>query len=228
MFIDLSAGYDAYAEQKRNAIGFDRLARKARKLEREVGPLRFELHTPDRALLDTLMQWRLARYAQDGYHDLFAIPWAREVILNVHATQTTHFGGVLSALYAGGHVAAAHMGIRWHDVWHSWFIAYAPRFARYSPGLILYLMMAQQASAAGLRTIELGGGEFPYKRALMNRSIPVAGGAVDRLTAMAAARRWCEAGANVIRGSALLRPPARAAIRTYRRIKHHLLYEHAG
>ena len=225
MFIDVSNGYDAYVAEKRHVVGLDRLARKARKFEREVGPLRFELHSADTNILQTLMQWKFDRNAGRGYHDVFAMGWARQVIRDVHATQAAGFSGILSALYAGDEIAAAHMGMRSHNAWLSWFIAYAPRFARYSPGLILYLKMAQHASIAGLRTIELGGGDYPYKRALMNRSITVAEGAVDRLPLVGAARRWQHSRANFIRRSPLLRPQARTVLRAYRRIKYGLLYE---
>lgn len=226
MLIDLSNGYDAYVAEKRHIVGLDRLARKARKLEREVGPLRFELHGADANILETLMKWTFERYARRGYSDVFAMSWARRIIRDVHATQTPRFGGMLSVLYAGEEVAAAHMGLRSQDVWHSWFIAYAPRFARYSPGLILYLKMAQHASIAGLRTIELGGGDYPYKRALMNRSITVAEGGVDRLPLIGAARRWQYSSANLIHRSPLLRPTARTILRACRGIKRVLLYEH--
>jgi hypothetical protein len=59
----------------------------------------------------------------------------------------------------------------------------------------------------------------------MNRSIAVAEGAVDRLPFMGAARRWRHAGAEAIRRSPLLRPPARAVLRGCRRVRHALRHE---
>lgn len=222
MVIDLSGGYAAYAMEKRHVIGLDRVARKARKLEREVGALRFELHAGDPGLLETLMRWKVERYGRRGYADVYTIPWARQIIRNLFATRLPHFGGVLSVLHAGSEVVAAHMGLRAQGLWHSWFIAYAPQFARYSPGLLLYLKMAEHAAAAGFNRIEVGGGDYPYKRTLMNGSIAVAGGAVDRLPLVGAARRWGHAAADVIRQSPVLRPPARALLRASRRIRQRL------
>jgi len=226
MFIDLSHGYALYAAEKSRVIGLDRLARKARKFERDAGELRFELQAADAGVLETLMRWKAERHALSGYADVYAVPWARHVIQQMHATQGARFGGVLSALYAGDEVAAVHMGLRARDLWHSWFIAYASRFARYSPGLLLYVKMAEHAASAGLSRIELGGGDYGYKRALMNQSIAVAEGAVDRLPGIGAVRKWGHAGADAIRQSPLLRPPARTLLRACRRVKHAVLHAH--
>lgn len=151
------------------------------------------------------------------------MPWIRAVLERIHQTQTARFGGILSVLYAGDDMVAAHMGLRLHGVWHGWFTGYAPGFARYSPGLLLFLKMAEAAPGLGLQCIELGGGEYAYKGRLANSSIPVAAGTVDRLPAMTAARQWQYAGEDWIRRSRLLRPPARTLLRTYRRLKQRLL-----
>jgi len=213
--IDVSGGYDAYRAGKRQA-GHHRVrdvARQERLLERRIAPLRFEMHSGDPRLLATLMQWKFERYAGRGYRDVFALPWARQLVERIHATQMPHFGGVLSVLYAGDEVAAVQMGLRSRDVWHHWFPAYNQKFAKYSPGLILFLRMAQHASAAGLHRIELGGGSYPYKQAFANSSIMLAEGAVARLPAITAGRRWCRSSATLIRQSPLLHPPARAVNR---------------
>lgn len=215
--IDLSAGFETYARGKRASFG-DRLGRKAKKMEREVGPLRLELHNEEPEELVRLMTWKAARYRQRGYHDVFHVPWARRVIQRVHATQTQPFAGALSLLWAGKQVAAAHLGVRAGGIWHSWVVSYAREFGRYSPGLILYWKLAEAAPALGVTRIDLGGGDYAYKRMLANATIPVGSGAVDRIPAVAAAHRWQEWSAGRIRASRLLRPSARAVWRTYRRL----------
>lgn len=216
-FIDLSAGFEGYARDKAGAFG-DRLLRKGRKLAHEVGPVRFELHSADPSALATLMAWKHARYRRTGYADVFAIPSARRVIERIHAMQTPRFAGLLSLLWAGDHLAAAHLGIRCLDRWHSWVISYAPEFARYSPGLLLYWKLAESAADLGVTRIEIGGGDYQYKRMLANASIAVAGGAVDRISIATAARRWSEENRLWIRSSPVLRPPARTLLRTCRRM----------
>jgi CelD/BcsL family acetyltransferase involved in cellulose biosynthesis len=221
--IDISHGYDTYVAEKRDTLGPLPLTRKMRRLEREAGPLRFEPHSTDAAALAMLMKWKANRYARRGYADVFAVPWVRRVLERIHETQTARFGGMLSVLYAGDEIVAAHMGLRSHSVWHGWFTSYAPRFARYSPGLMLFLKMAEAAPKLGLQHIELGGGEYSYKGILANSSIDIAAGTVDRLPLLTTARRWQQSGEDWIRRSRLLRPPARTLLRTYRRLKQRVL-----
>jgi CelD/BcsL family acetyltransferase involved in cellulose biosynthesis len=215
--IDLTAGFDAYASDKQDRFG-SRLLRKGRRLERERGPVRFELHNAEPTSLAQLMAWKSARYATAGYIDVFRTDWARQVIERIHATQTDSFAGLLSLLWAGDDLVAAHLGIRCLDRWHSWIISYAPEFARYSPGLLLYWNLAKAANGAGVRRIEIGGGDYAYKRMLANSSIGVAGGSVDRIPLVANARRLSEESRRWIRASPLLRPPARTFFRTCRRM----------
>ena len=224
--IDVSRGYDAYVAETRQARHPLGLARKARKLAREVGPVRYEPHSSDPKLLEMLMKWKLHRYAAHGYLDAFAIPWVRRLFERVQGTRTSRFAGMLSVLYAGDDVVAADMGIRSRRMWHSWDSAYNPKFGRYSPGLLLMLDMARHAATSGLAGIELGGcDEHPYKRSLMNRSVMLLEGTVGRLPVIATAARWRHSSGNRIRRSPLLHSPARRVLRAYRSIKHGLLYE---
>ena len=217
-FIDLSDGFDRYAREKHRSFAA-RLVRKGRQLEREAGRVRFDMHAADPSLLAMMMAWKRERYAATGYCDVFQIPWARRAIQRIHDTETDRFAGRLSILWAGDEPVAAHLGVRCLDHLHSWIVSYAPRFARYSPGLLLYWNLAEAASRIGIRRIEIGGGLYPYKDMLANTEIGVASGSVDRMAMVTAARRWCETGAEWIRSSSILRPPARGALRTYRRLR---------
>jgi CelD/BcsL family acetyltransferase involved in cellulose biosynthesis len=86
---------------------------------------------------------------------------------------------MLSLLYAGERLVAGHFGMRGQSVWHYWFPAYDPKMAKYSPGLILLLKMAEHAPSLGVRTIDLGKGMSLYKQRLMNASVPLASGRVE-------------------------------------------------
>jgi CelD/BcsL family acetyltransferase involved in cellulose biosynthesis len=215
-FIDLSDGFAAYARDKHVPFA-ERLLRKGRKIEREVGPLRFEVHNPDPSALARLMAWKAARYRSAGYMDVFTRRWTRRVMERIHATQTARFAGLLSLLWAGDDLAAGHFGIRCGARWHSWVVSYAPQFARYSPGLLLYWNLAEAAGGLGVKRIEIGGGDYPYKSMLANAAIAVAGGSVDRIPAVTAVRQWSEQSKDRLRAS-VLRPPARMLLRTYRRM----------
>jgi CelD/BcsL family acetyltransferase involved in cellulose biosynthesis len=180
--IDLSRGYTAYAAERR-AAGTHQVRHceyMTRRLEREVGPLRFAAHAADRQCLSQVLAWKSEQYRRSGWPDLFATDWGRVLVEEIHGIQKPGFAGMLSLLYAGPFLVAGHMGMRSRTVWHYWFPAYDRRFAKYSPGLILLLKMAQTAEDLGLRSIDVGTGLTLYKKRLMNAWIDVAEGSVER------------------------------------------------
>jgi CelD/BcsL family acetyltransferase involved in cellulose biosynthesis len=180
--IDVSGGYDAYVAERRAAgsAQIKKAEAMARRIERELGPLRFVAHSSDERILAQVLQWKSQQYCASGWTDLFADRWARTLVQVIHSTQRESFSGMLSLLYGGDKLLAGHMGMRSQSVWHYWFPAYDRQFAKYSPGLILLLRMAQQARQFGLRRIDLGTGLTLYKQRLMNASVSVAEGSVER------------------------------------------------
>jgi CelD/BcsL family acetyltransferase involved in cellulose biosynthesis len=205
MQIELSAGFEAYMDGVKQAHGptITRLGSKTRKLEREHGPLGFAPHTDDPAALAMLLGWKSAQYANTGAIDILEHQWIREVLRLTHATQTHDYAGFLSFVFAGSRPIAAHLGIRSGSVCHSWFPAYDPEFAQYSPGLILLLKLAAGARQANIRTIDLGSGDYRYKRMLMNRAVPLAAGSVELLSVAASAGRARRVAKSLVRRSAI-------------------------
>ncbi|MCX7592526.1 MAG: GNAT family N-acetyltransferase [Fischerella sp.] len=184
--ISLSDGYNAYDLEQRakpnwkaRSNWIQEVSRKARKIEREVGPLRFQAHVADTALLRLLMRWKSDQYRRTGAFDCFAVDWIVRVVERIHATQQKNFAGVLSALYVGDEVAALHFSMRSQSVWHSWFPSYDRKFEKYSPGLILLLKMVESAQTLGLQTIDLGKGGESYKQRVANAAVPLAEGSVE-------------------------------------------------
>ena len=178
--IDLSRGYVAYVAERRTAgtWAFKKTAGSARRLAREVGPLRFVLHDPDPAALRTLIDWKSRQYRVTRAPDVFAYDWTVRLLERIHATQDRSFAGLLSTLYVGDELAAAHIGMRSATQLHYWFPAHSHKFAKYSPGLILLTRMIEEVGGLGIRTIELGRGDYDYKRRFANHAIPVAQGSV--------------------------------------------------
>jgi CelD/BcsL family acetyltransferase involved in cellulose biosynthesis len=189
--IDLSHGYEAYVAERR-AAGTEQIKKCAnlmRRLQLEVGPIQFIPHSPDRSALTKVLAWKSQQYRKTGWRDLFAQKWGRSLVEQIHGTQSENFAGMLSLLYAGKNLVAGHIGMRSRSVWHYWFPAYDPQFAKYSPGLLLLLRMAEHAPEIGLRTIDLGTGMTLYKRRLMNASVSVAEGSVERPSWLSFLRR---------------------------------------
>ncbi len=188
--LDLSGGHAAW-RQRRLAAGARRLGelpRKARKLAREVGPLRFEADCRDPQVLRTVMAWKSAQCVRTGAQDCFAPAWARALVEQVAATDRPGFGGRLSALWAGDALVAAHFGMRSAQVWHWWFPVYDAAHAAYSPGALLLDALAGAAAAQGHRLLDLGKGDEPYKASFADTGLAVAQGCAHRDAAVARLR----------------------------------------
>jgi len=109
--MDLSQGYRAYSEGRRRA-GSRQIIKSEnmmRRMEREIGPLRFVTHSNDRRLLSQVLGWKSRQYRNTGWRDLFALRWGRELVERIHMIQSERFAGMLSLLYAGDQLVAGHM-----------------------------------------------------------------------------------------------------------------------
>ncbi len=175
--IELTKGFDVYVDE-RNATGTKQIKKVRnleRRLEREHGQLRFELHVADPKLLAQLLEWRTLKYPASRHR-----PEVLASILNeMLSTQSPHCQATLSVLYVNDRIAACHFGLRSAGVWHYWFPAYNPDFELYSPGNTLLLRMAEIAPSIGIDTIDLGKGEQDYKKRFANRTIVTAEGYVS-------------------------------------------------
>jgi CelD/BcsL family acetyltransferase involved in cellulose biosynthesis len=192
-YIDISDGFEAYRQQRRAAGSreIEQILYKARKAERRAGPLRFELHTADDFAFQALLRWKGQQYRSTGQPDLAAIPWVVRLLDRIRHERGERFSGLMSALYLGDRLAAVHLGMRSLTVLHYWLPAYDPELAASSPGQLFIVELARAAASQGVRRIDLGKGDEPYKTRLMSGSIPVAEGAVDlRPLAGAVGKRW--------------------------------------
>jgi CelD/BcsL family acetyltransferase involved in cellulose biosynthesis len=146
--IDVGEGYPAYLEVlRRQSPKFLRTTlAKERRLGRQVGEVRFVFDERDPRALDTLMAWKSAQYRRTGRRDRFAREWISRLVRSLAATRARECAGVLSVLYAADRPVAAHFGLRSSTVLACWFPAYEPELAKYSPGLVLHLRMAEAAA----------------------------------------------------------------------------------
>ncbi len=209
--MDLSQGYVAYATGRREA-GSEQIKKCAnllRRIEREMGPVRFVVHDADAASLEKILALKSQQYLASGKPDLFARPWTRELLKRIHQMQTSNFAGMLSLLYAGDHLVAGHFGMRSRTVWHYWFPAYDNNLAIYSPGLLLLLKMAEYAPGAGLTVIDLGAGLSAYKERLMNESVTLWAGSVELPSWFSFKRRARRKIRSCLAGSSLATPARR-------------------
>lgn len=184
--LDLTGGFAAWRARKIEG-GSRQLAdldRKARKLAREVGPLRFvgdcgaELDVKERrAVLEQVFAHKSAQCVRTQAHDYFTKePWTRALVERLLETRTPTFGGTLSALWAGDTLIAANMGMRSESVWHWWFPVYDHAYGAYSPGSLLLVRVAEAAASQGATVVDLGKGHETYKERFADTSFAIAEG----------------------------------------------------
>lgn len=181
-WIDLSAGYEAYAAERR-AAGTEILKKteqQTRKLERGHGELRFEAHTTSPEVMQQLREWKSAQYRSTGLADLFTYPWIVQLLEHFLANPRPHFSLELSALWCGDELLAAMLSLRSRNVVHSWFPAYSPAWQQYAPGLILFNLLAKTCQDRGFSLIDLGKGEERYKLSLSTPGPLLATGSIER------------------------------------------------
>ena len=180
-YISLRDGFESYRLDRRKAGSrqIQQAQRKGRRLEREHGELRFEMHTVDGAAMQALQRWKSSQYARTGTFDLFRLKWVPELLREVWGTQESGFSGVLSALYAANEIVAVHLGMRSGNVMAWWFPAYNQDYEPYSPGLILLTKMLEAANDTGIERFDFGRGPERYKASFANGSWGISEGLVD-------------------------------------------------
>lgn len=176
--IDLSAGLDVYAA----SIKPGRLQQRKKaflKMEKELGSAEFTVSDRAHATLEILLKWKSEQCKATGATDMFGVRWTRDLMHNLLDVTEPGFAGMLTTLSVGGRPAALHMGMRSATVWHWWFPSYNREYARYSPGSCLLARSIEEAPTMGIRVIDLGKGDAPYKSEVSNAGIPLLEGRVE-------------------------------------------------
>ena len=189
-YMDLEAGYAAYvARRKKNRVReIDSTLRKSRKLEREVGPIRFVADDSEEAWC-RLVEWKNAQYRLSNLVEVLGQAWVAATLGAIRTQKSESFAGQLSSLYAGKDLLAVVFVLRSRRVWHYWFPAYDVAFRRYSAGLILLLKLAEHGAATGIKTIDLGRGQARYKSAFADGEIKLCEGSIERAASPSGALR---------------------------------------
>ena len=192
--MDVSEGFEAYRAACRSRGGgkaISEVLRKARKLDREVAPIRFEAESTNSYVLDTLIDWKRQQLQRRRRVDCFRHSWVRPLLNRVLHTHGGNFRPMLSAMYVGDELGAINFGLRSGPVLHGWITAFNPKFQKFSPGLILVVKLAESAQALGIARIDMGRGDESFKRSFSTGATRIAEGAVDRrLIAGAANHSW--------------------------------------
>lgn len=178
--LDLAEGFQTYARRRREAgsEAIHKQGQKSRKLAREVGPLDFTYDAHDDEAFDLLRTWKSAQYVRTGLADVFTYPWTVNLLSRLRRHRDREFSAPLSVLRSGGRLAAVCLSLRSRGILHAWFTAYNPDLAAYSPGVTLFIRLAEESQELGIRKIDLGRGDERYKWSLASGSTEVGEGSI--------------------------------------------------
>lgn len=215
--VDLGGDASAYLidVETRHPEWRRQMARKRRRLERECGPMRFELRTDAADAIAALLRWKSAKLQQSGRQDCLQWPWLRTALPMLAGLVQEGFAGWLSALYFGDQLTAVMMSQRSGSHLNAWIPAYSPEHAACSPGALLHLELIRRCSDEGVRRISLGRGENRLKSLLATEAVPMGIGVVDRF----AVRRWARLVGSVARQRVAKSPAAAPLRKAWRRLE---------
>jgi len=154
-------GYVEFLESTRETIFKQR--RKTKKMAKDLGPLRLEIDCRDKEVLARMISLKRDQYQRTYIFDILGVPWAQSMLYRLWEEPTESCRGLLSTLYAGDTIVSLHYGIMEGDILHYWFPTYDRQYHQYSPGTAIFLEIARQASSLGIRKIDFGYGDQPYK-----------------------------------------------------------------
>ena len=170
-YLDLAHGFDGWRNglRARGSRGVAAVLRKGRKLAREVGPLRLDFHTTDDDVFGSLIEWKTAQHRRTRVLQVLQAPWVVELLRRVRRHQDHRFSGVLSALYAGRELVAAHLGLCSQGVLHWWFSRLQPD----SVNVLTGTCAALRTGPIGQRETDCGASILARARSVTsNRSSP--------------------------------------------------------
>ncbi len=192
-WIDLSRGWTEYESWLlAHSSTLRRQPQKTRRLQRELGPLRLEMDVRDAGVLEQLIQWKREKFQRTRTFDLLSLDWTANLLREVFQMRGQRFRGLLSALWAGDQMVAAHFGFVCGNNLHYWFPAHSYEHRIYSPGTLLLHEIIRHAGEQNIERIDLGYGPSDLKDRFANRAGSVASGCLGlhRLSRQVDRRRY--------------------------------------
>jgi len=189
--VDVPDGYGAYAARRRadGVSALKEIDRKRRKAEREVGETRFTARSTCAAAFDRLIELKREQYRATGQTDVLGAGWTLKLLQNLFAVDLPGFGGALFTLHIGGELAAVQFHLLGETTIHTWMVAHEPKLERYSPGLLLFQDILKWMDDQPFDRMDLGYGDYRFKRELSNLQRPLMHGFVGTPSAACLFRR---------------------------------------
>ena len=147
--------------------------RQRRRLEKDLGPLHFQLDDPRPEVFDRGLEWKSSQYKATGLTDMFADP--RHVALFRRLRER----GVLlvSSLSAGDTLLAVHLGSSNDGRLGWWIPTYDPQWSKFSPGRLLLEDVLQASHTRGDLEFDflIGNEAYKFQYSTHNRVIGAVG-----------------------------------------------------
>lgn len=178
--MDVSGGFEKYVSRLKSKNVIKQTDRKQRKIDREIGSVRFEWDCRDEKVFDQLIQWKSEQYRRSDIADVFQFDWTTALLKRLWARNDDQLQGLLSVLYSDDRPLAMHFGIRSGKVLHQWFPAYDPdpELQPFSPGAVHLIEEARSAIDHGVERIDLGKA-CAYKNRIATDYVDMAEGFLD-------------------------------------------------
>jgi CelD/BcsL family acetyltransferase involved in cellulose biosynthesis len=179
--IVLQSGPEAHlaAVRSRGPQQWKTWAKRQRRLERDHGAMTVNPDNNSQAALHRLFEWKSAQLSASGLHDVLRPSWVQKLMTGLHGKDARDLAGVLSTLEVAGEPIAGNFGVRSGERFHSWIIAYDPRFKSYSPGSLLQLENIRAMPQLGLGSWDIGGGDDAAKSLIAFETTRTAAGSAS-------------------------------------------------
>lgn len=176
--IDVTDGFEAWQESRRqiNSKIVRNIRTRFRRLEEAEGGYRFVMDDDRPEAMAQMLAWKSEQYRQTGVFDVFSVGWTRRLLDAVLRRRGERFRGVCSSLEIDGRFAAVHVGMASDRLVQYWFPAYDRDLGAISPGLVLMVESTRRAAEDGLQGVDLGPGDFAFKKDLASYQVGLAGG----------------------------------------------------
>lgn len=180
-FMDFSSGYTDYvaSRPKGTRHALKDTERVVRRLNEDMGPVRFQFHDESDAAWHWMLATKSAAYARLGVPSAFDVPWVLRTLQTLRQVQSPEFAGVLSTVRAGDRIIAGHFGIRAGSTLAWWFNTYDNELRNRAPGLVLLTMAAEHGANRGIGKIDFGRGDEAYKLKFATGSTALCEGSIE-------------------------------------------------
>jgi CelD/BcsL family acetyltransferase involved in cellulose biosynthesis len=164
-------GAKAYVDGLRveRADTVKKMNRKRRAMDVAHGGIVFTADDRNLDHRDQLLRWCREKCRESHFPRVWERGWVVNILEQAWASQDPDFRVILFTDKVGDRLAAAQLLLQSGPVLHTWLIGHDSAFDAYSPGTALTRRVIEWAADNGFREVDLGMGDYRFKRQLTNR-----------------------------------------------------------